>query len=61
MPGVCGQDNEDSVGNVSWNQFLFFIYKNKQWTVVYRKQNINLLGDTCDNLLIKIGRVFVLK
>ena len=21
-----------------------FIYKNKQWTVVFRKQNINLLG-----------------
>jgi len=36
-----------------------FIYKNKQWTVVYRKQNINLLGDICDNLLYKVGQVFV--
>jgi len=40
---------QDSIRNVSWNQSL--IYKNKLWTVVYRWQNINLIGETCENLL----------
>jgi len=50
---------QDKVGNVSFNQclFFFFIYKNKLWTVVYRTQNINKLGKICENLFMPSLRV----
>jgi len=41
--------------------FVFsFIYKNKLWKVIYRKQNINKLSDISEKQLHKVGPDFCL-